>query len=419
MMGVTFLVLLAGAGVRATPGVLIQPLEKAFGWNTAQISEAISINLVLYGLLGPFAAALMQTMGVRRVAMIALALLAAGSLLSLFMRNPLELTLTWGVLVGTGSGMAALTLGATVANRWFIKHRGLAMGMMTASSATGQLVFLPLMAALVTAYGWRAPALVAGIGALIMLPIAWLWMRESPALMGIAPVGGHAVSAAGPVSAPAGVAGKQEHGGNPFAVAFGALQEGVKHRGFWLLAGTFFVCGASTNGYIGTHFISICADHGISAVHSASLLATMGIFDLFGTTLSGWLSDRFDNRRLLFWYYGLRGLSLLFLPYAFGFSFYGLPVFAVFYGLDWIATVPPTVRLANTLFGRERAPIVFGWIVAFHQLGAAFATLAAGMMRASLGNYQLATMCSGALCVVAALVVLRIRLRAETAVFAH
>ena len=401
MIAVTFLVLLAAAGVRATPGVMIQPLEKAFGWNTTQISSAISVNLVLYGLIGPFAAALMQTIGVRRVACIALVLLASGALLSLRMTNTFMLTLTWGVMVGVGSGMAALTLGATVANRWFIAHRGVAMGLMTASSATGQLVFLPLMAALVTAFGWRAAALTSGLGAVIILPLAWFFLRETPASMGLSPVGGHAV-----VPQPA-----VKRGGNPFAVAINTLREASGHRGFWLLFFSFFVCGASTNGFIGTHFISMCADHGISAVHGASLLAAMGLLDLVGTTASGWLSDRFDSRRLLFWYYGLRGLSLLYLPFAFGFDFYGLPLFAVFYGLDWIATVPPTVRLTTDIFGRDKAPIVFGWIVAGHQIGAAFATLGAGMMRASLGNYQLATYCSGGLCLISALVVLRIRAR--------
>ncbi|WP_347556821.1 MFS transporter [Robbsia sp. KACC 23696] len=407
MMGVTFLVLLAGAGVRATPGVLIRPLESAFGWSTGQISFAISINLVLYGLMGPFAAALMQTIGVRRVACIALALLASGAFLSLTMSSTAMLTLTWGLMVGTGSGMAALTLGATVANRWFIKHRGLAMGLMTASSATGQLVFLPLMAALVTSYGWRGAVWTSGIGALVMLPLAWIAMRESPAALGLAPIGGHLPAEGAP-------AGPTPARVNPFANALNALREGMRHKGFWLLAGSFFICGASTNGFIGTHFISMCLDHGISEVHSASLLATMGIFDLMGTTASGWLSDRFDNRKLLFWYYGLRGLSLLFLPFAFGFDFYGLPIFAVFYGLDWIATVPPTVRLTTDIFGRERGPIVFGWIVAGHQIGAAFATLAAGMMRASLGNYQLATYCSGTLCILGAVLVLRVRNRAKT-----
>ncbi|WP_036007394.1 MFS transporter [Robbsia andropogonis] len=406
MMGVTFLVLLAGAGVRATPGVLIRPLQSAFGWSTGEISFAISINLVLYGLMGPFAAALMQTIGVRRVAVIALTLLASGALLSLTMSSTAMLTLTWGFMVGTGSGMAALTLGATVANRWFIKHRGLAMGLMTASAATGQLVFLPLMAALVTTYGWQGAVWTSGLGAVIMLPLAWTAMRESPASLGLAPIGGHLPAEGVPVSPTPASA-------NPFGNAFGALREGMHHKGFWLLAGSFFICGASTNGFIGTHFISMCVDHGISEVRSASLLAAMGIFDLMGTTASGWLSDRFDNRKLLFWYYGLRGLSLLFLPFAFGFDFYGLPIFAVFYGLDWIATVPPTVRLTTDIFGRERGPIVFGWIVACHQIGAAFATLAAGMMRASLGNYQLATYCSGALCVLGAVLVLRIRSHAK------
>jgi sugar phosphate permease len=406
MIGVTFLILLAGAGIRATPGVMIQPLEKTFGWSTAQISLAISVNLVLYGLIGPFAAALMQTIGVRRVAVSALVLLAAGSLLSLGMTSPMQMTLTWGLMVGTGSGMAALTLGATVANRWFIAHRGVAMGLMTASSATGQLIFLPLMAALVSAFGWRAAAMTSGIGALIVLPLALFLLRETPASIGLAPVGGHLPAHPGATAAPAGPKV------NPFANALGALRDAVKNRGFWLLFGSFFICGASTNGYIGTHFISMCVDHGISEVHGASLLAAMGIFDLIGTTASGWLSDRFDNRKLLFWYYGLRGLSLLYLPYAFGFDFYGLPIFAVFYGLDWVATVPPTVRLASDIFGRDKGPIVFGWIVAGHQLGAAFATLGAGVLRASLGNYQMATMISGGLCIVGAILVLRVRRQA-------
>lgn len=428
MIGITFLVLLASAGVRATPGVMIQPLEKAFGWNTTQVASAISVNLVLYGLLGPFAAALMQTIGVRRVAVIALALLSGGALSSLAMKSTAVFTLTWGVMVGTGAGMAALTLGATVANRWFIAHRGVAMGLMTASSATGQLVFLPLMAALVTSYGWRAAALTSGLGAAVVLPFAWWLMRETPGAIGLPPVGGHAIvtpasatsaastastaSTSATSSPPAASAGGRS---NPFGIAVSALREAATQRAFWLLFASFFICGASTNGFIGTHFISMCADHGISAVHGASLLAAMGMFDLVGTTASGWLSDRFDSRRLLFWYYGLRGLSLLFLPYAFGFDFYGLPIFAVFYGLDWIATVPPTVRLASDIFGRDRGPIVFGWIVAGHQLGAAFATLAAGMMRTSLGNYQLATMCSGALCLIGAVVVLRIRGRSGNA----
>lgn len=405
MIAITFLVLLASAGVRATPGVMIQPLEKAFGWNTTQVASAISVNLVLYGLLGPFAAALMQTIGVRRVAVIALALLAGGALSSLAMKSTAVFTLTWGVMVGAGAGMAALTLGATVANRWFIAHRGVAMGLMTASAATGQLVFLPLMAALVTAFGWRAAALTSGLGALVVLPFAWWLMRETPGALGLAPVGGHAITS------PASTANR----GNPFAIAVKALREAATQRAFWLLFVSFFICGASTNGFIGTHFISMCADHGITAVRGASLLAAMGMFDLVGTTASGWLSDRFDSRKLLFWYYGLRGLSLLFLPYAFGFDFYGLPIFAVFYGLDWIATVPPTVRLTTDIFGRDNGSIVFGWIVAGHQLGAAFATLAAGMMRTSLGNYQLATLCSGTLCIIGAVVVLRIRGRAGKA----
>lgn len=398
MVIVTFLVLLAAAGTRSAPGVLLVPFEKSFGWTRADTSAAISINLVLYGLVGPFAAALMQAIGVRRTVLAALTLLSAGSLGSLLMHNVWQLTLSWGVLVGTGSGMAALTLGATVVNRWFHTRRGLAMGLMTASSATGQLVFLPLLAMLAQRYGWQAPALAVGLATLAMLPFAAWLLRDSPAQVGLRTYG---ATASTPDEAP-------RTAMNPARLAITTLVDASKTRGFWLLFASFFVCGASTNGFIGTHFISMCIDQGYSAVQGAGLLAAMGAFDLVGTTLSGWLSDRYSSRVLLSWYYGLRGLSLIFLPFAFGFDFFGLPVFAVFYGLDWIATVPPTVRLSNDLFGRERGAIVFGWVVAGHQLGAASAAVLAGTMRASLGNYQLVTIMIGVVCVLTAGLVLRI-----------
>lgn len=401
VVAVTFLVLLAAAGARSAPGVLLVPLETSFGWTRAQTSLAVSINLVLYGLVGPFAAALMHAIGIRRTALAALALLATGSLLSLLMRSVWQLQLSWGVLVGVGSGMAALTLGATVVNRWFFARRGLAMGLMTASSATGQLVFLPLLALLAQRYGWQAPALVVGLGCLAILPVAAWLLRDTPEQVGLLPFG---VPERVRDSLPPEVAKAASR--NPLRLAFSALAEACKSKMFWLLFGSFFVCGASTNGLIGTHFISMCIDHGLSGVQGASLLAMMGIFDMVGTTASGWLSDRVDSRKLLFWYYGLRGLSLLYLPYAFGFDFFGLPVFTLFYGLDWIATVPPTVRLANDAFGRERGAIVFGWIAAGHQLGAAASAGIAGLVRASLGNYQLMTMAVGGICCATALMVL-------------
>jgi sugar phosphate permease len=392
---VTFLVLLAAVGVRATPSVLIVPLERAFGWSRGTISFAISLNIVLYGLMGPFAAALMQQLGIRRTVLLALTLISASVAASTLMTEPWQLVLSWGLAVGLGTGVTALVLGATIVNRWFARHQGLVMGIITASTATGQLVFLPLLAAVAEDAGWQAVAWIAAIAAAAMIPLVALLVPENPAAVGLAPYG-----AARDDIAP-------QPRANPVGVALAALGRGARSGGFWLLFASFFVCGASTNGLIGTHLISYCIDHGIPEVQGAGLLAAMGVFDLIGTTASGWLSDRFDSRWLLFWYYGLRGLALIYLPYS-GFSLYGLSLFAVFYGLDWIATVPPTVRLATQLFGKADAPIIFGWLLAGHQLGAGVTALEAGVLHAMLGTYLVPVLISGSLCLVAALLVLRI-----------
>jgi MFS family permease len=393
---VTFLTLLTAVGVRVTPSVLIVPLEQAFGWSRATISFAISINIVLYGLMGPFAAALMQQFGIRRTVLIALTLLAGSVAASTLMTEPWQLVLSWGLAVGLGSGVTALVLGATIVNRWFSRQQGLVMGVIAASTATGQLVFLPILAAVAQAGGWQPVVWIAALAAAAMIPIVALLVPETPAAIGLQPYG----AAVGSLVAPTLRA-------NPIGVAFAALGRGAKSGGFWLLFASFFVCGASTNGLIGTHLISYCIDHGIPEVTGAGLLAAMGIFDLVGTTASGWLSDRFDNRWLLFWYYGLRGLSLLYLPYS-GFSLYGLSIFAMFYGLDWIATVPPTVRLATDLFGKADAPIIFGWLLAGHQLGAGLTAFEAGALRTVFGDYYVPVLISGALCLIAAGLVLRI-----------
>ncbi|NBI49963.1 MFS transporter [Burkholderia sp. ISTR5] len=395
---VVFLILLAAAGTRATPSVLMVPLGNEFGWSRATVSLAISINIALYGLTGPFAAAAMQRFGLRPTILTALVLMGTGVALSSMMTATWQMVLIWGVMVGSATGVAALTLSATFVNRWFVARRGLVMGMLTASSATGQMVFLPMLASISEHHGWRPVVLVVAVALAIVVPLVIFLLPERPADVQLRPYGE-------PEDAPrAAEAAKQ----NPLATAFEALFSAARRRDFWLLFFSFFICGASTNGYIGSHLIAMCSDYGMSEVQGASLLAAMGIFDLIGTTASGWLSDRYDSRVLLFWYYGLRGLSLIYLPHAFGIDFFGLPLFAVFYGLDWIATVPPTVRLATDIWGKERAPIVFGWIVAGHQLGAAFATLGAGLLRASLGTYTLASMISGGLCIVGALIVLRI-----------
>jgi len=390
--GVTFITLLAAAGGRAAPSVMLLPLGNEFQWSRRTVSAIVSLNIFLYGLVGPFAAALYQTLGLRRTMLLGLSLIGAGYGLSTLATHYWQFVLLWGVVVGIGSGMAATVLGAAVAARWFAERRGLVMGLLTASTATGQLVFLPWLAKAVTEHGWRwAPWIVAGATAAVLPLIAWL-MRDEPAQIGERAYGDRtgAASAAIPT------------GGNPARRALAVLNEAVRVRDFWLLAGSFFVCGASTNGLIGTHLVSAGYDCGISEVQSAKLLALMGLFDMAGTTASGWLSDRFNCRYLLFGYYGLRGLSLIFLPQALVGPSAGLLAFAVFYGLDWIATVPPTVRLTTEVFGAERASIVFGWVAAAHQVGAAFAAFAAGWLRTTTGAYTLAFMSAGALCLVAA-----------------
>jgi MFS family permease len=398
VVAVTFMTSLVSAASVGAPGVFMIPMEKEFGWSAAEISAALSIRLLLFGLMAPFAAALMNRYGVRNVVVSALSLIVGGLVLSLFMTQVWQLVLLWGFVVGFGTGMTALVLGATVATRWFVKRRGLAVGILTASMATGQLLFLPLMAQLTEHYGWRTAMLalcammgVAAIGILLV-------MRDHPADVGLRPFGDDGAKPLAPLPpshAPI------------LSATFAALREAVQYRTFWILFATFFVCGASTNGLIQTHFISLCADFSLPATGAATLLAAMGIFDFFGTIGSGWLSDRYDNRWLLFWYYSLRGLSLLFLPFT-DFTFYGLSLFALFYGLDWVATVPPTVRLTAATFGAERAGLFFGWIFAGHQLGAASVALAAGLSRTYLLSYLPAFFVAGALCVIAALAALSI-----------
>jgi predicted MFS family arabinose efflux permease len=410
--GVTFLTLLAAAGARATPGVIMLPIGNEFQWSRAKVSAIISVNIFLFGLIGPFAAALYQRFGLRKTMMAALALLSVGYGVSTVATQYWQFLLLWGFVVGAGSGLAATVLGAAVANRWFTERRGLVMGLLTASTATGQMVFLPALATVVTQNGWRsAPLVVAGATALVIPVVAWL-MRDDPRDVGLRPYG-EPEPVAGRAEAGAGVSAPSYNKINPARRAIQVLGEAVRIRDFWLLAGSFFVCGASTNGLIGTHLIPAAFDCGIPEVRAASLLAAMGLFDLIGTTASGWLSDRYNCRYLLFMYYGLRGLSLMMLPTALLGPTAGLGVFALFYGLDWIATVPPTVRLTAEVFGREKASIVFGWIGASHQVGAAFAAYGAGALRTGSGSYTPAFMAAGVLCVLAALIVLPIaRVRA-------
>ena len=386
----TFLTLMTGAAVRSTPSILIAPLENEFHWSRTTISLAISINLLLYGLMGPFTAALMERFGIRRTIPISFALIGTGVALTSVMRESWQLIALWGVVVGIGTGAIANVLAAMIAMRWFSVRRGFVLGMMSSSVATGQLLFLPTLAGITTTFGWRATVLAMAMVVFAVLPIVAFFMRDRPADVGLAPYG----ETGGPKPTPPVT-------GNPIALAFTTLGEAIYARDFWLLGGTFFICGASTNGLIGTHHIPACLDNGISEVTGAGLLAAMGVFNLIGTTGSGWLSDRYDSRILLAIYYGLRGLSLIYLPYSFV-SLYGLTIFTAFYGLDWFATVAPTVRLIGNAFGKEKSGIVYGWIFVAHQIGGASAAFLGGLMRENFGTYMESFVFSGLLCLVAA-----------------
>jgi MFS family permease len=396
VVGVVFFCLLVAAGQRGAPSVLIQPFERAFGWDRATVSFSASLGILCYGLMGPFAAALMQRFGIRRVIMSALALMSVAIAASYFMTEAWQLILLWGLLSGIGSGCVALVLAATIVARWFTARRGLIMGVMTASTATGTLIFIPGLAWIAEHHGWQPLVLVVAAGTAVMIPVVFLLLPEWPSHLGLRRYG----------------ATPEETDPTPdrrnlVALSLGTLARAMKTRTFWYLFATFWVCGFTTNGLVGTHLIAFCGDHGIIEVQAAGLMVTMGVFDLIGTTASGWLTDRFDPRKLLFMYYGLRGLSLMYLPYS-DFGFYELGIFAVFYGLDWIATVPPTLKLIQENYGMADSPIIFGWIAAGHQIGAASAAAFAGWMHNWQGNYVQAFVIAGFTGLIAAVISLLI-----------
>ncbi|MEV5874255.1 MFS transporter [Streptomyces sp. NPDC052101] len=394
---VTFVTIIGAAAFRSLPGLLIDPLHQEFGWSRGTIGAAVSLNLALYGLTAPFAAALMDRFGIRRVVAVALMVIAAGSGLTVWMTAAWQLWLCWGLLVGLGSGSMALAFAATVTNRWFTERRGLVSGILTAASASGQLIFLPLLSWLSEHHGWRPAAVTVALAALAVVPFVWILLRDHPADIGQKPYG-----AAEFIPKPPPVTGAARR-------TLNVLSTAVRTGTFWLLAGTFAICGASTNGLIQTHFVPAEHDHGMPVTTAASLLAVVGVFDVVGTIASGWFTDRFDARRLLAVYYALRGLSLLFLPMLLGPAVHPpMLFFIVFYGLDWVATVPPTLALCRERFGDDSA-IVFGWVLASHQVGAALVAYLGGLARDVFGSYDLVWYASGTLCAAAALMSLVIR----------
>jgi len=398
MVALTYLTVVVGSGATGVAAVLILPLGREFGWSRGEISGPIALMVALFGGMAPFAGALMLRYGLRRVvaASAILSVTALGSAAWL-MTALWQLWLSLGLLLGVAAGLTAVVLSATVANRWFSQRRGLVMGVLAAGMATGQLVFLPTNAWLVEAFGWRTALLPGIVGGTLCAVLYLLLARDWPADIGVAPYGDTVVQRPPTVSA-----------GNAVMMSLAILREAAATRAFWVIAGTFFICGLSTSGTVQQHFIPMCADFGVIPTIAASLLAVIGIFNFVGTIASGWLSDRFDNRKLLAWYYGLRGLSLMWLPFS-GFDMISLSIFAVFFGLDFIATLPPTVKLAAQHFGAAKAPIVFGWAFAAHQLGGAMAALATGLSRDALNTYLPAFFLAGASCFIAVAAVFALR----------
>lgn len=395
---VTFLTLMATAGFRSAPSVLIIPLEEAFGWSRSQISLAIAINVLLYGLIAPFAAALMERFTVRKVVMTALTFVSLSAASTIFMTQPWHLWLLWGVCVGVGTGSMALVFAATIANRWFVARKGIVVGALTAAGATGQLVFLPLLSKFATDIGWKSVSITIAVASILVVPLIYLFLKESPQAIAITPYGAPDEWQATPKSDLS--AGR---------LAIDTVQQSIKDKNFRILFFTFFVCGLSTNGLIGTHFIPAAHDHGMAEPIAASLLALVGIFDVIGTLFSGYLTDKYDPRKLLFFYYGLRGLSLFLLPSILFSSVHpSTLVFVIFYGLDWVATVPPTIMLCRIVLGPSRATVVYGWVFVGHQIGASVAAIGAAILRVNFGDYAIAFYISAAMCLVASYLVLEI-----------
>lgn len=400
ILAIAFFAIIIAGIIRSSSGIFIDPFEDEFGWGRPTISFAFAICLFLYGLAGPFMAAFVEIFGLKRMMIASMGLLVTGLGLTFVMQEEWQLILIWGVMIGVGSSLFLTVLSAQVANRWFVKNRGLAVGILTAATATGQLVLLPVLAIFIQEYSWRAAILLIFVLGAVILTFILLFMRNYPKDIGLAPYGSDQM-----VEPDELVKGR-----NPFKMALGSLAEGLRVREFWLLAGSFFICGLSTTGLIGTHFISYCMSFGIPLVVAASMLSFMGVFDLIGTTVSGWLSDRFDNRWLLFWYYGLRGLSLLFLPFALSQgSYVWLVIFSIFYGLDWIATVPPTVGLTRQRFGVQKTAMMYGWMVAAHQVGAGLATYGGGVLYKVYGTYTWAFILAGITCFIACMFVIVIK----------
>jgi MFS family permease len=397
MVALTFVTTLSSSAAVSLTGVMLVPMTQEFGWAKGDVSAAMGLLFIMFAATAPFAGALILRYGQRQMVVVAATMVTVALLGTTLASARWHVLVSLGLILGTAAGLGAMALNATVANRWFAQRRGLAMGILTASFAAGQLSFMPGAAWIAANYGWRAAVLPAIVAAGTCAVLNLLFARNWPADLGLAPLGETVVQRPALGSA-----------GGAVAVSFAVLREAAATRVFWVLAGTFFICGLSTTGIVNTHFIPFCGDNGVLAVAAASYLAMMGVFNFTGTIVSGWLSDRFDNRVLLAWYYGLRGLSLIWLPFS-NFDFMALSVFAIFFGLDFVATVPPTAKLAAQHFGSAKAPIVFGWIFAAHQLGGAVSAYTSGLTRDAWATYMPAFLAIGVICLVASGAVFGVR----------
>jgi MFS family permease len=407
VVSLCFLTTLISAGVRSSPSVLIHPLESEFGWSRALIASAISMNLLLFGVAAPISGFLLDRYGPRKVMLGSLLLLITGVSGTVAMTQFWQFFLVWGVIVGIGAGGVGSVLTATVGNRWFIARRGLALGILGSASSTGQLIFLPFFMAMIAYSGWRVGSTTLIVLAVFLLPLLFLFMRDDPSDVGLQPYGAGQAGAASPGSAASlrGMSAKN---------ATITPREVLSHPTFWLLCGSFFVCGGTANGLIGTHLIPHEIEIGIPQITAASLVGIMGALNIVGTTFSGWMIDRVQANKWLALVYALRGASLLILPFVRDFS--GLVVFAVIYGLDWFATVPPSMAITADTFGRQNVGKVYGWIFMSHQIGAAIMASAAGAVRDYVGDYNLAFLSGGAIAMIAAGLALQIKPKPKEAV---
>ncbi len=394
VVGITALILIGASGVRSAPGVMILPMQGETGWSLSLISLAVSSGLLLFGLTAPFSGALMDRFGPRKMVIIGLVLLIGSLIASARISTQWQLFLFWGVLSGIGTGLIGTVLGATVASRWFVSHRGIVLGVFGAAGSAGQLLFLPLLMQLVLTLGWRTTILIlAGVMVALLVPV-FLLLRDDPMDVGLRPYGAPPETTVPQTkTAPLGM--------------LVTMQNAIRRQEFWLLAGTFFVCGFTSTGLIGTHLVPYAVDCGITEITAAGMLALMGAMNFVGTISSGWLTDRYDPRKLLAIYYSFRGLSLLLLPFIS--TSVGLAFFAILFGLDYIATVPPTISLVADTFGRRQVGIIYGWVFCAHHVGAALAAWLGGVTREMVGSYGIAFIAAGALAVLAALLALRIQ----------